>query len=40
MNKIIHNQEKYWDEVSELKEFPTAFQIEDFEKYVSKEMNI
>jgi ubiquinone/menaquinone biosynthesis C-methylase UbiE len=36
----IHNQEKYWDKVAEEKEFPTPFQIEKFEKYVSKENKI
>ena len=38
--KKIHHQEKYWDKVSKEKEFPTPFQLERFEKYVSKEMNI
>lgn len=38
--KKIHDQEKYWDKVSDEKEFPTPFQMEKFEKYVSKEMNI
>ena len=39
MNTIL-DQEKYWDKVSEEKEFPTPFQIQEFEKYVSKDMNI
>lgn len=39
MNKSS-KQEKYWDAVSEEKEFPTPFHIEEFEKYVSKDMNI
>lgn len=39
MNKI-HNQQKYWDKVAEEKKFPTPFQIEEFKKYVSSEMNI
>lgn len=37
---LIHNQEKYWDKVAEEKEFPTPFQIEEFKKYVLKEMKI
>lgn len=37
---IIPDQEQYWDKVSEEKEFPTPFQIGEFGKYVSKEMNI
>ena len=36
----ISDQEKYWDKVAEEKEFPTPFQIEEFKKYVLKEMNI
>ena len=39
MNTIL-DQEKYWDKVSEEKEFPTPFQIQEFEKYVSKDMHI
>lgn len=39
MNKI-HNQQKYWDKVAEEKKFPTPFQMEEFKKYVSSEMNI
>lgn len=38
--KPIFSQEKFWDKVAEEKEFPTPFQMEKFEKYVSKEMNI
>jgi ubiquinone/menaquinone biosynthesis C-methylase UbiE len=38
--KKIHDQEKYWDKVADEKKFPTPFQIEKFEKYVSKDMNI
>lgn len=38
--KKRHHQEEYWDEVSESKEFPTPFQIKEFVKYVSTEMNI
>lgn len=34
MTRIL-NQEKYWDEVAQEKEFPTPFQIKEFEKYVS-----
>ena len=33
-------QEKYWDKAAEKKEFPTPFKIEEFEKFVSHEMNI
>lgn len=33
-------QEDYWNKVAEEKEFPTPFQINDFAKYVSKDMNI
>lgn len=36
----IPNQEKYWDKAAEKKEFPTPFKIEEFEKFVSHEMNI
>ena len=36
----IHDQKKYWDKVAEEKEFPTPFQMEEFKKYVSKEMKI
>jgi ubiquinone/menaquinone biosynthesis C-methylase UbiE len=32
-------QEKYWDKAAEKKEFPTPFKIEEFEKFVSNEMN-
>ena len=39
MNKTI-NQQKYWDQASEHKKFPTPFQIPKFEKNVTKEMNI
>jgi len=38
--KEIHDQEKYWDEVAEEKEFPTPFQIGKFEKYILKERSI
>lgn len=38
--KIIPNQEHYWDEVSEEKEFPTPFQISEFKKHVRENMNI
>lgn len=34
------HQEEYWDNVSEKKEFPTPFQILEFQKYVSPEMSI
>lgn len=37
---LIYEQEKYWDKVADEKEFPTPFQIKDFEKYVSKNMKI
>ncbi|MGZ7118953.1 MAG: class I SAM-dependent methyltransferase [Methanobacterium sp.] len=36
----IPDQEKYWDEVAERKEFPTPFHIEEFKKHVSKENKI
>ncbi len=38
----MHNpdQEHYWDEVAEEKEFPTPFQFDEFEKYVSPDMSI
>lgn len=36
----IIDQEKYWDNVAEEKEFPTPFQIKEFRKYVSPEKNI
>jgi ubiquinone/menaquinone biosynthesis C-methylase UbiE len=39
MKKTI-NQQKYWDKVAKQKEFPTPFQITEFEKNVTKEMNI
>lgn len=39
MAKII-DQEKYWDTVSEKKEFPTPFQLKEFEKYVSRNKKI
>jgi ubiquinone/menaquinone biosynthesis C-methylase UbiE len=39
MNSIL-DQEKYWDKVADEKEFPTPFQMEEFEKYVSKDMDI
>lgn len=35
-----HLQEEYWDSVADKKEFPTPFQIVEFEKYVSPEMRI
>ncbi|MGB9979951.1 class I SAM-dependent methyltransferase [Methanobacterium sp.] len=38
--KNTRDQEKYWDKAAEKKEFPTPFKIEEFEKYVSKEMGI
>ncbi len=37
MNKN-HDQKKYWDKAAKEKKFPTPFQIEEFEKYVSSEM--
>jgi ubiquinone/menaquinone biosynthesis C-methylase UbiE len=39
MNKN-HDQKKYWDKAAEEKEFPTPFQINEFKKHVSKNMNI
>lgn len=36
----IPNQEPYWDEVAGKKEFPTPFQLKEFEKYVSQDMKI
>lgn len=36
----IPDQEKYWDNVAEEKEFPTPFQLEEFGKYVSKHMKL
>ena len=39
MKKTI-NQQKYWDQAAEHKKFPTSFQITEFEKNVTKEMNI
>lgn len=36
----IPDQKGYWDKVAEEKEFPTPFQMEEFQKYVSKDMNI
>ncbi len=36
----IPNQEPYWDEVADKKEFPTPFQLKEFQKYVSKDMKI
>ena len=39
MNKSA-DQEKYWDNVAEEKEFTTFFQMELFEKYVPKEARI
>ncbi len=34
------DQEQYWDKVSDKKEFPVPFQIDEFKKHVSKEMNV
>ncbi len=34
------DQEKYWDSVSEKKEFPTPFQIDKYQKIVKKENNV
>lgn len=36
----IPDQKEYWNKVAEEKEFPTPFQMEEFRKYVSKEMKI
>ncbi|MDI6724696.1 MAG: methyltransferase domain-containing protein [Methanobacterium sp.] len=36
----IPDQKEYWNKVAEEKEFPTPFQMEEFKKYVSKEMKI
>jgi len=36
----LPNQREYWNKVAEEKEFPTPFQMEEFKKYVSKEMKI
>jgi ubiquinone/menaquinone biosynthesis C-methylase UbiE len=38
--KKTYNQQKYWDKAAEHKEFPTPFQITEFKKHVTKEMNI
>ena len=38
--KIKSNQEEYWDSVSGTKNFPTPFQITEFEKFVSRDMKI
>lgn len=38
--ELNSNQEKYWDFVSGFKEFPTPFQMAEFEKRVSKDMAI
>jgi ubiquinone/menaquinone biosynthesis C-methylase UbiE len=38
--KNILEQEKYWDELAEEKEFPTPFPLVKFEKHVESEMNI
>lgn len=40
MMNTLNDQEKYWDNVSDEKEFPTPFQIDVFERYVSKDMSI
>ncbi len=34
------SQEKYWDGVADEKEFPTPFHMEEFVKYVSRDMDI
>lgn len=36
----ISNQEKYWDDMAEEKEFPTPFVMAEFKKHVPREMNI
>jgi len=36
----IPDQKEYWNKVAEEKEFPTPFKMEEFKKYVSKEMKI
>jgi len=36
----MQDQEKYWDRVAEEKEFPTPFQMKEFEKFISREMKI
>jgi ubiquinone/menaquinone biosynthesis C-methylase UbiE len=38
--KKCFDQEKYWDELAEEKEFPTPFHMEEFEKYAPRDMNI
>lgn len=38
--KKSSDQENYWNKVAEKKEFPTPFQMYEFEKYISKDMNI
>jgi len=38
--KKIQDQEKCWDELAEEKEFPTPFQIKEFEKHVNPGMKI
>ena len=37
---LAADQEQYWDKVSGEKEFPIPFQIDEFKKHVSKEMNV
>ena len=37
---LLTEQEKYWDSVSEEKEFPLPLQMEPFEKHVSRDMAI
>lgn len=34
------DQEKYWNRIADEKEFPTPFRIDEFVKFVSKEMKI
>jgi ubiquinone/menaquinone biosynthesis C-methylase UbiE len=40
ISDIVMNQERYWDDVADEKEFTTQFQISSFEKHVSKESKI
>jgi SAM-dependent methyltransferase len=37
---ILLNQERYWDKVSDAKEFTTPFQINAFKNYASRESKI
>ena len=34
------NQEKYWDEIAEKKDFPTTFRLKEFKKHVHPKMSV